>query len=146
MFRYRLQSVLKIRERITRLKLKSFSEVELRTQIMKEQVVTNRRSLAAAGRNLDMARQQGINVFQLQQHDMFSRRIKDENGRLGEQIRELTQELEARRKDLVEARRRQRTLEILKEKAEERYREEQQRQERIELDEISCNYHVFKGR
>ncbi|MDH4247976.1 MAG: flagellar export protein FliJ [Deltaproteobacteria bacterium] len=146
MFRFRLQSVLEVRERLTRLRLKDFSEVQARVQGLHDRMEENQRSIAQAGRRLDQSKQGNLTAFTLQQHGRYRTRLQGENQRLALQIREQRQELEDKRKSLVEARRAQRTLEILRDKAASRHEEQQQRQERAQLDEISSSFFVFKNR
>ena len=146
MFRFRLQSVLNVRERISKLRLKDFSEVQSRVQTLHERMEENQRAVAMAGRSLDREKQANLTVFSLQQHGRFRSRIQGENQRLAEQIREQRQELEAKRKSLVEARRAQRTLEILRDKASSAFEEKQQRHERSQLDEISSSFFVYRNR
>ena len=146
MFRFRLQSVLNVRERLARLRLKDFSEVQARVMGLNERMEENKHSVAKAGRSLDQAKQGLLTVFALQQHGRYRDRLQGENRRLAEQVREQRQELESKRKFLVEARRAQRTLEILRDKAANRHEELQQRHERAQLDEISSSFFVYKHR
>jgi flagellar export protein FliJ len=144
MFHFRMQSVLDVRERITRLKQKEFSEVLARHQALEARIVQNDRELARAARNLDTTARALPNTFSFQLYGRFRQRLLSENDLLREQIREQAQELESRRTALVEARRAQRTLEILRDKERARNEHDLSRRERFTMDEIASNYHLFR--
>ncbi|MCZ6728098.1 MAG: flagellar FliJ family protein, partial [SAR324 cluster bacterium] len=71
-------------------------------------------------------------------------RLQSEIGLIAEQLREEEQALEEKRKELVEARRAHRALEILKEKERARYAQALARQERAIMDEIAANNYLHQ--
>jgi flagellar FliJ protein len=145
MFRFRLQHVLEIRERMERIRLKEFSLAELEARRMEGEIDARHEAIRRSAGLMDAARRNSPTAVPLQLHDHFRRRLETEIGRVRERLREHLQVLEARRKDLVEARRQRRTMEILRDKARGRYEKEMSRRERVEMDEVAANYHVFKG-
>lgn len=144
MFRFRLQTVLEVRERMARLRQKEYAETLARRQALLAQTNEHERGLARAARQLDLANQSHPTVFAMQQYSAYRERMKGEMALLEEQLREQAQELEARRNALVEARREQRTLELLRDKELKRYEQAENRRERSTMDEVASNYHVFR--
>lgn len=144
MFKFRLQSVLEVRNRITRIKQKEYSEVLARYQALEAQIAQHEEDIAKSGRKMDAAKRHSPDTFAMQQFTAYRQRLKTEIVLIGDQMREENQELEARRQALVEARRAQRSLEILQENALERYTREQNRRERVTMDEVASIYHAFR--
>jgi flagellar export protein FliJ len=144
MFLFRLQSVLEVRERMARLKQKEFAEVLARHQVLEAEIERNESDLARAGRYVDGVRRASPTVLPLELFANFQRRIKGDMARIQERMREQAQELEAKRRSLVEAKRAQRSLEILRDKARVRYEEALSRRERATMDEVASNYHLLR--
>jgi flagellar protein FliJ len=144
MFLFRLQSVLDVRERMARLKQKEFAEVLARHQELESEFERNESHLSRAGRYVDDLKRTRPSVLPLELFANFQRRIKGDMARLQERMREQAQELEARRHALVEAKRSQRSLEILRDKARERYEHALSRSERATMDEVASNYHLLR--
>lgn len=146
MFRFRLESILKVRERMARIRQKEFSEVMARQQVLDAQIITHQESLTRASNFTNQARQSSTTAFPLEMFNLFQKRVKVEIELLAEQKREEAQELEAKRKALVEAKRAQRTLEILREKEQHRYQQEMNRRERLIMDEVARNYFFLNSK
>jgi flagellar export protein FliJ len=144
MFLFRLQSVLEVRERMARLKQKEFSETLSRHQVLEAEIDRNEADLARAGHYVDGLRRSSPTVLPLELFANFQRRIKGDMERIQELMREQAQELEARRRALVEAKRAQRSLEILRDKARVRYERTLSRRERATMDEVASNYHLLR--
>lgn len=142
MFNFRLQSVLEVRERMARIRQKEFSEVLARQQGLDTQIQTHERDLSKASDFVERARKTSLTTQPFELFAHYQRRLKSEIERLAEQKREEAQELEAKRKALVEAKRAQRTLEILRDKAQDRYEREMTRRERVTMDEVATNYFI----
>jgi len=144
MFLFRLQSVLEVRERMARLKQKEFAEVLSRHQVLEAEIEHNEADLARASLKVDDAKRNSPSLLPLELFTNFQRRIKGDMARIQEQMREQAQELEARRRALVEAKRAQRSLEILRDKARVRYENTLSRRERATMDEVASNYHLLR--
>jgi flagellar export protein FliJ len=144
MFLFRLQSVLEVRERMARLKQKEFAEVLSRHQVLEAEIERNEGDLARASARVDEIKRSSASIAPLELFANFQRRIKGDMARIREQMREQAQELEARRRSLVEAKRAQRSLEILRDKARVRYDETLSRHERATMDEVASNYHLLR--
>ena len=143
MFNFSLQNVLEVRKRLERIKYKEFSGVLLERQQLSGQIEARKNRLASAAGEIDEFKLRGPSTAPLQIHDRFRERTKNEMVLLSEQLREKEQALEVKRKELVEARRAHRTLEILRDKERDRYEVGLARQERTVMDEIATNYHLF---
>jgi len=146
MFHFRLQSVLEVRERMARLRQKDFAESLARHQTLETRIERHESDLARASRFVDNQKRSGPTITALQLFGNFQRRLQNEMSMINEQIREQAQELEASRAKLVEAKRAQRSLEILRDKARQRFEEEQSRLERVTMDEVASNYTVLRER
>ena len=144
MFHFRLQSVLDVRERMARLKQKEFAEVLARHQLLEDEIVRNETALARATRHADEVKRSSPSLAPLGLFGNFQRRIKGDMARIQEHMREQAQELEAKRSALVEAKRAQRSLEILRDKVRARYEHALSRQERAAMDEVASNYHLLR--
>ena len=144
MFLFRLQSVLEVRERMARLKQKEFAEVLSRHQVLEAQIERNEGDLARASAKVDDIKRSSASILPLELFANFQRRIKGDMARIQEQMREQAQELEAKRSALVEAKRAQRSLEILRDKVRARYEHALSRQERAAMDEVASNYHLLR--
>ena len=146
MYRFRLQTVLEVRERLARLRQKVFSEALLRQQQWENQVAQNNERIQRSSEQSDRIRQESASAFPLELYANFRRRLLSENQRWGEQMREHRQELEAKRKAMVEAKRAHRSLEILRDKAVERHQHEQEQRERSTMDEVASIFHLLETR
>lgn len=144
MFRFSLQSVLEVRERMERMKQKEYAEALLARQRLEQRIATNEESLVLSSTSMDSVRRENPNPFALQMHGNYRQRLKNEIGIIQTQIREQGQTVLAKRDALVEARRGHRSLELLRDKEKKRYDQENARLERLELDEISTNFHRFR--
>lgn len=145
MFAFSLQTVLDVRERLEKIKYKEFSSELLERQKLESEIERNRQGLAGSGEKIDRLRRAGTTAAALQLYDRYRERLEAQNELLGEQLRTREQALEEKRKELVEARRAHRALEILRDKEKVRYDTEQSRRERMVMDEVASNYHIFRN-
>ena len=134
MKRFRLETALKVRERLEKLYQKALAE-----QVQLEQQYRDRKQLMQDALNnynneLDEAKAHDVTINQLLMGGQFQQRI--------EQQLELTQDqvVELKRHELTQATQKKRVLEILKEKEIKKFRDETERLERLEADEIAQNY------
>lgn len=146
MFQFRLQSVLEVRERLSRIKQKEFSEVLYKRQQMELEIEQRHGALSRASSFVDKGKRASLSLHPLEMFQAFKQRLDSEIDLIAEQMREQDQQLEERRRALVEAKRAQRTLEILREKAQNRYEKELNRRERAIMDEVGSNYFIFNNR
>ncbi len=88
--------------------------------------------------------QQGIAGNATQLYDEFFEGIKIQKSQQKKVVDEAKTRLEAKREELVEAMRRRRVLEILKERNQKDYEAQQQKLEQSELDEIAAQQHRLR--
>ena len=141
MFTFSLQTVLEVRERMEKLKYKEFSLELMEWQKLNDAIKDRKAKLSSAAANLNQVRQYSNSAAPLQLYEHFRSRVNNEIEYLGEQLREQNQSLEAKRKELVEARRAHRALEILRDKELARFKTAETRRERAEMDEIASQHH-----
>ena len=144
MFNFSLQTVLEVRERLEKIKYKEFSNLLYERQQLDAEVQSRKTKIESAAAKLDEIRRQGITAAPLQLYTDFRTRLDSEIGNISEQLREQEQALEEKRKELVEARRAHRAIEILRERELERYERTQRRQDRAVMDEIAANYFLHQ--
>ena len=146
MFQFRLQSILEVRERISRIRQKEFSEVLFHRQQMESEIHDRENHLSRAASFVDKGRRSNLTLHPLEMFHNYKTRLNSEIELINEQMRMQDQELEEKRKALVEAKRAQRTLEILRDKEQQRYQKELNRRERATMDEVASNYFIFQNR
>ena len=140
MKRFRLETALKVRERLEKLYQKSLAE-----QVQLEQQYRDRQQLMQDSLNdhnneLDEAKAHGVTINQLLIGGQFQQRIEQHLELTQNQLNEQLEVVELKRHELTKATQKKRVLEILKEKEIKNYRDETERLERLEVDEIAQNY------
>ena len=144
MFTFSLQTVLEVRERLEKIKYKEFSGMLYEQQQMSAEIQSRKKQIAESASKLDEVRRQGITAAPLQLYSNFRERLNSEIGLIAEQYREHEQAVEEKRKELVEARRAHRAIEILRDRELERHERTQIRQDRAIMDEIAANYYLHQ--
>ena len=143
MFRFSLQNVLEVRERFEKIKYKEYSAELLVQQGLRQQTESRQEALRSSGQHLERVKQDSPSTLPMQWHNQYRQRLKEEMEVLAAQLRDQNEAVEEKRKELVEARRSHRALEILRDKELKRYRKTQERQERAVMDEIAAIYHLY---
>ncbi len=144
MFTFSLQTVLEVRERLEKIKYKEFSGMLYQQQQMSAEMQSRKNQIAESAAKLDEVRRQGITAAPLQLYSNFRERLNSEIELIAEQYREHEQAVEEKRKELVEARRAHRAIEILRDRELERHERTQIRQDRAIMDEIAANYYLHQ--
>lgn len=144
-FKYRLQTLLKLRETNRDERRSELTQAQQADDILYDRQSTieqQRHELLESTR--DSIKPGPVNLDHLvnsQRHDVM---LKTEELLITEQRQQVAQEIERRRAVLVEANRNVRVLELLKEKQLTRHRQEEQRQETKQLDEVAIHREVRK--
>ena len=138
--RFRLETALHVRDRLERLYQKALAE-----QVQVEQQYRDRKqmmeeTLKIHNKDLDEAKTQGVTINQLLMGDRFQQRIERQLGITQDQLTEQREIVELKRHELIVATQKKRVLEILKEKEIKKFKDETERLERIEADEIAQNF------
>ena len=140
MKRFRLETALKVRERLEKLYQKALAE-----QVQLEQQYRDRKQLMQDALNdynneLDEAKAHDVTINQLLMGGQFQQRIEQQLELTQDQLNEQLEVVELKRHELTQATQKKRVLEILKEKEIKKFRDETERLERLKVDEIAQNY------
>lgn len=138
--KFSLQTALEARERTEKLKQKEFAEQLQVSQEISQQIETHQEAAQRSTHHLNQLKHEGFTIAQLQFHERFRQRIDGQVGLLQHQLKEQKEVVAVKQKNLLKATQDRRVLEILKEKEAMRQRQEQERLERIEMDEIAQNF------
>ena len=141
--RFRLETALKVRERLEKLYQKSLAEEVQIQQKLRDHKQLMKQSLDAHHRNLDASKRNGFTIMQMKISDHFLERMAQQIEVTENQLHEQAQVIELKRQELTRATQKKRVLEILKEKQEKRFQEEIERQDRQEADEIAQGLHRY---
>ncbi|MGA0125998.1 MAG: flagellar FliJ family protein [bacterium] len=144
MNKFKLQTALKVRERLEKLYQKSFAEQVQVTQRLTDQLNILEEAFEENNSAVDLAKRNGFTIADLVRANGFGQRLKYHQSVVQDQMIEQQELMERRRQELVSATQQKRVLEILREKHELRERERLQREETFELDEISLNLRRYR--
>ena len=144
MNKFKLQTALKVRERLEKLYQKSFAEQVQVTQRLTDQLNILEEAFEENNSAVDLAKRNGFTIADLVRANGFGQRLKYHQSVVQDQMIEQQELLERRRQELVSATQQKRVLEILREKHELRERERLQKEETFELDEISLNLRRYR--
>ena len=144
MNKFKLQTALKVRERLEKLYQKSFAEQVQVTQRLIDQLNILEEAFQENSSAVDLAKRNGFTIADLVGANGFGQRLKYHQSVVQDQMIEQQELMERRRQELVSATQQKRVLEILREKHELREREKLQREENFELDEVSLNLRRYR--
>ena len=144
MNKFKLQTALKVRERLEKLYQKSFAEQVQATQRLTDQLNILEEAFQENSSAVDLAKRNGFTIADLVRANGFGQRLKYHQSVVQDQMTEQQELMERRRQELVSATQQKRVLEILREKHELREREKLQREETFELDEVSLNLRRYR--
>ena len=144
MNKFKLQTALKVRERLEKLYQKSFAEQVQVTQRLIDQLNILEEAFQENSSAVDLAKRNGFTIADLVGANGFGQRLKYHQSVVQDQMTEQQELMERRRQELVSATQQKRVLEILREKHELREREKLQREETLELDEVSLNLRYYR--
>ena len=138
--RFRLETALKVRERLEKLYQKALAEQVQLEQQHRDRKKLIQEALDIHNNDLDKAKAEGVTISQLLMGGNFQQRIKQHLELTQAQLDEQLEVVELKRHELTQATQKKRVLEILKEKEIEKFKVETERLERLEADEIAQNY------
>ena len=144
MNKFKLQTALKVRERLEKLYQKSFAEQVQVTQRLTDQINILEEAFQENSSAVDLAKRNGFTIADLVRANGFGQRLKYHQSVMQDQMTEQQELMERRRQELVSATQQKRVLEILREKHELREREKLHREETFELDEVSLNLRRYR--
>ena len=144
MNKFKLQTALKVRERLEKLYQKSFAEQVQVTQGLTDKINILEEAFQENSSAVDLAKRNGFEIADMVRANGFGQRLKYHQSVVQDQMTEQQELMERRRQELVSATQQKRVLEILREKHELREREKLQREETFELDEVSLNLRYYR--
>ena len=144
MNKFKLQTALKVRERLEKLYQKSFAEQVQVTQRLTDQLGILEEAFQENNSTVNQAKRNGFTIADLVRANGFGQRLKYHESVVQDQMIEQQELIERRRQELVSATQQKRVLEILREKHERREREKLRREETFELDEVSLNLRRYR--
>ena len=144
MNKFKLQTALKVRERLEKLYQKSFAEQVQVTQRLTDQLGILEEAFQENNSTVNQAKRNGFTIADLVGANGFGQRLKYHESVVQDQMIEQQELMERRRQELVSATQQKRVLEILREKHELKKREKLQREETFELDEVSLNLRRYR--
>ena len=144
MNKFKLQTALKVRERLEKLYQKSFAEQVQVTQRLTDQLGILEEAFQENNSTVNQAKRNGFTIADLVRANGFGQRLKYHESVVQDQMIEQQELMERRRQELVSATQQKRVLEILREKHERREREKLRREETFELDEVSLNLRRYR--
>ena len=118
--RFRLETALKVRERLEKLYQKALAEQVQIQQQLQDQKKMMETALNTHRRDLNAVRRTGFTIAQMQMSDKFNERMTDKIEKMENQLLEQEEVIELKRQELTKATQKKRVLEILKEKQEQR--------------------------
>jgi len=141
--RFSLETALKVRERLEKLYQKALAEQEQLEQQHRNRKKLMQDALEIHNNDLDKAKTDGVTLNQLLMGGHFQQRIKQHLELTQDQLNEQLEVVELKRHELTQATQKKRVLEILKEKEIQKFKDETERLERLEADEIAQNYRRY---
>ncbi len=137
-FRFRLESVLRLRgaeetsrKRDLGIALRNVQEAERRRQAITGEIAERDRIAEELGTGR-------VTLVELHAAHRYSRLLAKSEQAHAQQVRDAEKAAEARRLELVEATRRKRTIELMRERALIEHRDAERREEQTELDDLTA--------
>ena len=138
--RFSLETALKVRKRLEKFYQKALADEVQAEQQYKERLQLMSSSLEIHNKDLDDVKENGLTISQLILGGYFQQRIEQQMELTEYQLKEQQEVVDLKRHELTLATQKKRVLEILKDKENKKYRDEMERLERLEADEIAQNY------
>ena len=140
MLRFSLETALKVRKRLEKFYQKALADEVQAEQQYKERLQLMSSALEIHNKDLDDAKVNELTISQLILGGHFQQRIEQQMELTEYQLKEQQEVVDLKRHELTLATQKKRVLEILKDKENKKYRDEMERLERLEADEIAQNY------
>ena len=139
-FQFNLQPVLSLRRQTQRLKQKEFADVVQEIRRCERDIMCVLSEREAAQKGLRLAQQRRIEPWQVVFHLKFLNHLDGRLSRLREELLALSRKAEKKRLELVEASKKKKSLEKLRERRKVEYEYEAGREERKMFDEVGGIY------
>ncbi|MCL6589571.1 MAG: flagellar export protein FliJ [Firmicutes bacterium] len=138
-FKFKLETVLKVKSRVEELRQKELKEAEVRREQARRQLAQRQEEMAATVANYREQFQANIDLYKANDYHRFIKWLSKQIELATQHLEQCEQEVHRRRLKLMEATREKKVLEKLKEKAYEEYKAEELREEIKFLDELGTS-------
>ena len=136
---FRFETILRLNKKKEDLLQKGMGQINVHYQRQKDQQQFMRDATAASKDELNQKKRSGVSVETMILYDNFARGTQTHVEKQSKIISEINTKLEAKREEVVEAMRKRRTMEILKERDMLKERKVRERKETAILDEVASN-------
>ncbi|MGK0288880.1 MAG: flagellar export protein FliJ [bacterium] len=146
MYKFSLQTVLELRERQEKLKMKEFAQVIEAERQVQEKIDEIYQRLKQEDKLLNQQKIQGsFSIDYLSFASHFKKKMKDDLETWNNRLQEAKKYVEEKRQELADASKLKKALEILKEKKEKQYWQKIHKHEQVQMDEAGSNLFQLKS-
>ena len=136
---FRFETILRLNKKKEDLLQRGMGQINAHYQRQKDQQQFVQNATAASKDELNQRKRSGVSVETMILYDNFSKGTRTQVEKQSKIISEINTKLEAKREEVVEAMRKRRTMEILKERDMLKERKVRERKETAILDEVASN-------
>ncbi|MBC8285862.1 MAG: flagellar export protein FliJ [Nitrospinae bacterium] len=141
---FRFETILRLNKKREDLLQKDMGQINIHHQRQEDRQQLIRDATEASKDDLNQKKRTGVSAEIMTLYDNFAKGAKIQVEKQGKIIAEINTKLEAKREEVVEAMRKRRTMEILKERDMLKERKVRERKETAILDEVATNLWVRK--
>lgn len=142
---FRFETILRLNKKKEDLLQRDMGQINVHYQRQKDQEQFMQDATEASKDELNQKKRSGVSVETMMLYDNFARGTRTQVEKQGKIISEINTKLEAKREEVVEAMRKRRTMEILKERDMLKERKVRERKETAILDEVASNLWMRKN-
>jgi len=142
---FRFETILRLNKKKEDLLQRDMGQINVHYQRQKDQEQFMQDATEASKDELNQKKRSGVSVETMILYDNFARGTRTQVEKQGKIISEINTKLEAKREEVVEAMRKRRTMEILKERDMLKERKVRERKETAILDEVASNLWMRKN-
>ena len=136
---FRFETILRLNKKKEDLLQKDMGQINAHYQLQQDRKQFMRDAMEKSKDELNQRKKSGISVETMILYENFSRGTEAEEAKQDKIISEINSRLEAKREEVVEAMRKRRTMEILKERDMLKERKIREKKETAVLDEVASN-------
>ena len=136
---FRFETILRLNKKKEDLLQKDMGQINAHYQLQQDRKQFMRDAMERSKDELNQRKKSGISVETMILYENFSRGTEAEEAQQDKIISEINTRLEAKREEVVEAMRKRRTMEILKERDMLKERKIREKKETAVLDEVASN-------
>ncbi|MBI39223.1 MAG: hypothetical protein CMF59_18350 [Leptospiraceae bacterium] len=137
-FRFSLESLLRIRSHEEKMAMADLAKVLEKVNVSEEKKKKAQDNYRSEVEQFSREQRESFRLELFQMYDRYLERLESEQVQANEELEAIRPALEAEQQKVMEARRKKRALELLKERRKEQYDLEVRRQEKKELEEINA--------